>query len=470
LLMFDVNTSVAIVSKNNNDTRNDQQRRRRLATTTTTDETLTVKEEDKFVTKTKEKNFPLFSVSDIITLIGPTSFPKPIYLFQDTNDDDNTIVTNIQPISGEHRKNQDAIFVFAAEYTFQTYILFLMTLYETGYTGDVVVGISSMDYEEETIRELTEYWEEDDESEMRVIVYVVKYHCYNLEGEEKNSHKGGMRVCQCNNLFASRNKNKNNELTPLLDKRHGRTAQTIRYELYWIWSEYYSPHNWILLIDARDTIFQETPFGRVPRKITKAINDDKDNNDDEDGGILIFFGENTDATSLGKSKHNRRWLQLAYGDHVANAFINKPTICSGSTMGEQTAIEMYLRAQVSESDESRTVIFGADQGFHNYLYYSNKLSNAKTIKQIIVQDQGLGIVNNMGALRDKDLSQWGNGKIIQKSKSENIILNWDGTISPIVHQYDRHKELSAWWHRVKFAQFKNQWNKMKQNRKEQINR
>ena len=498
---------------NSNNNNNDiiRQRRRLTATKTTTKTTTS----DDYEIKAKEDHYPLFSVSDSITPIGPSVFPKPTYVFHNydhnnNNDEDKDegededhrenenenidneteIVTYIKPISGVHRPNQDAVFVFAAEYSFETYILFLMTLFETGYTGDVVVGISIMDWEQKDIREILEYWnnnssnlnsnsnngDNDDEKSigMNIIVYVVPYHCYNLEGEELKSHKGGMRVCQCHNLFGSRSSSSsssNNKelLTPLLDKRHGRTAQTIRYEIYWIWSEYYSPHNWILLIDARDTIFQETPFGRVPRqKRTTTTDDDDDDDNDDGGGSLIFFGENVDATSLGKSKYNRKWLQLAYGDVVADAFSMKPTICSGSTMGEQIAIEMYLRAMVGESDESKTVIFGADQGFHNYLYYSNKLVNTKAIKQILVQDQGFGIINNMGALRDKELSLWGNGKIVQQeqsSSSKNIILNWDGTISPIVHQYDRHKELSQWWHKVRFNQFKDQWRKMKQDKK-----
>lgn len=212
-----------------------------------------------------------------------------------------------------------------------------MTLYETGYKGDVVVGVSTMDWKDKQIRDFLEYWKNDDNNDeapssndkMRVIVYIVKYHCYNLEGEEKESHKGGMRVCQCHNLFAHRNNTddqqqqqqqehqlkqnplldlrhgRNNtddqqrqqeqkhQLKPLLDIRHGRTAQTIRYELYWIWSEYYSSNSWILLIDARDTIFQQEPFRRVPRKSTTIIND-VDNDDDDGGGskLDIFLGHN----------------------------------------------------------------------------------------------------------------------------------------------------------------------------------
>ncbi len=412
-------------------------------------------EEDDFVKKSTKDHFPLFQASDTYSVIGPSVFPKPTYMYEVEEDTElkieEKIVTVLQPTSGQHRPNQDSVFVFAAEYGFETYVLFFMTLFETGYKGDVVVGISRMDWEKREIREFLEYWKNtDNKDEMTVVVYVVPYHCYNLEGEIQESHKGGMRVCQCHNMFGRKNQ-QTGEITPLLDRRHGRTAQTIRYELYWIWSEHYDPTSWILLIDARDTIFQETPFVRVPRRKTA-----------DEGGTLIFFGENADATSLGISKYNRRWLILAYGEAVADAFKDKPTICSGSTMGEQSSIDAYLRAEVAESDESKTVIFGADQGFHNYLYYSNKLANAKDIGRILVQDQGLGIVNNMGALRDKPLSEWGNGKIVEQTDNNGYtIYNWDGTVSPVVHQYDRHKELSKWFHKVKFEGFKRQWKQMK---------
>ena len=49
---------------------------------------------------------------------------------------------------------------------------------------------------------------------------------------------------------------------------------------------------------------------------------------------------------------------------------------------------------------------GADQEFHNYLYYSNKLVNVAAISSITVLAQGKGSINNVGALRTK---LWQNG-------------------------------------------------------------
>ena len=112
-------------------------------------------------------------------------------------------------------------------------------------------------------------------------------------------------------------------------------------------------------------------------------------------------------------------------------------------MGEQVAIETYLRAMVQESDETGTKLMGADQGFHNYLYYSNKLASAETIRAIVVFDQGRGAINNLGAMRTAPLEEWGNGHLVEVvSNTSMTVLNWDGKPSPVVHQFDRHKVLS----------------------------
>ena len=115
-----------------------------------------------------------------------------------------------------------------------------------------------------------------------------------------------------------------------------------------------------MLLDARDSYFQSNPFSNLPRHNPSSEDDSK-----PDSGLLYMFGENAEATRLGKSRKNRNWLQRGYGDAVVEALKDKPTICSGSTMGEQIAVETYLRAMVNEHDESHTRMTGSDQGFHN---------------------------------------------------------------------------------------------------------
>ena len=140
---------------------------------------------------------------------------------------------------------------------------------------------------------------------------------------------------------------------------------------------------------------------------------------------------------------------------MVGAMEQKPTICSGSTMGEQVAIETYLRSMVGESDETGTKLMGADQGFHNYLYYSNKLGNAKTIRGIAVFDQGRGAINNLGAMRKAPLELWGNRKILDyRSDTNMVVRNWDGSVSPVVHQFDRHPILSKYVYKYQTGLFR----------------
>mmetsp|Transcript_51188 Transcript_51188/g.123577 ORF Transcript_51188/g.123577 Transcript_51188/m.123577 type:complete len:620 (+) Transcript_51188:203-2062(+) len=440
-----------------------------------------------FLNETLHVHLPLFEVVDSIKAIGPTEFPKPTYMYHSkgvatssegltthTIGPEDDIVTYITPVSGTHRPEQDAVFIFAAEYPLANYILFLSTLrLEAKFDGDIVMAISPIDWEDKKIREYLE------SGHPNVIVYVVKYTCFNAEGVDVASSKGGIRVCLCHNLYGKRPKNSSklsssSTIIPLPDVRHPRTVQNSRYELYWIWATMYNPTSWIMLIDARDTIFASNPFDHVPRRQPDNDEDDKrrtiehqHQKERDEGGLLLFFGENVEATRLGQSRHNRKWLTNAYGNEVAEALREKPTICSGSTMGEQQAVDTYLRAMVGESDETQTVLAGSDQGFHNYLYYSCKLLNALSIREIIVQDQGFGIINNMGALRTKDLNEWGNGKILEivtepgddKKVVARNVRNWDGTLSPVVHQFDRHKILTGWWYKTKSSEYRDLWMK-----------
>jgi hypothetical protein len=100
---------------------------------------------------------------------------------------------------------------------------------------------------------------------------------------------------------------------------------------------------------------------------------------------------------------------------------------------------------------------------HNYLYYSNKLAHAKTIHSILVQDQGSAIINNLGALRTKELGKWGNVKLVEQQSQKsgglaNIrVLNWNGEPSPVVHQFDCHQLLSKYWYQTKTSEYRAKW-------------
>jgi hypothetical protein len=151
-------------------------------------------------------------------------------------------------------------------------------------------------------------------------------------------------------------------------------------------------------------------------------------------------------------------LETVTASRVLDALREKPTICSGSTMGEAVAIEQYLRAEINEKDETEIRTSWIRSGFHNYLYYTHKLANVDAIRSLTVWIQGRGIINNLGALRKKPLVEWRN-----YNTTTHDVINWDGTLSPVVHQWDRDKDLHHYLFRIKFRELDEKWaNKKKQ--------
>ena len=401
-------------------------------------------ESDADYQKRLDSHAALFHHSDDIEALGPNVFPKPTdHAKHAIANNEEDIFPYMKPYFGSHRPDKDAVFAFAAEYGLGNYVCFVQSLRNTGFDGDIVLSVSPLDVENKRV------WSYLKEVP-GIVIYVPKLVCYNYEMEQVASAKGGMRTCQCDDLYGHR-PHGSTTLQPLKDPRPPRTIATTRYEIYWIMVQNYHPHSWILLVDARDTYFQSDPFAPVPRQTDPTAK----------SGLLYFFGENAEATRLGKSKTNNKWLRTAYGEIVGNHMADKPTICSGASMGEQVALETYTRAMVAESDDTGTVLMGADQGFHNFLYYSHKFKNADQIHDIVLFDQGTGIVNNMGALRTKPLEEWGNGKIVREFEEDGRtryeVLNWDGTLTPVVHQFDRHKKLSDYFFKTKTDEMIAEW-------------
>uniref|UniRef100_A0A7S4ELX4 Nucleotide-diphospho-sugar transferase domain-containing protein n=1 Tax=Pseudo-nitzschia australis TaxID=44445 RepID=A0A7S4ELX4_9STRA len=360
----------------------------------------------------------LFEISHEIEVSSPSFFPKPTYPL---NDPDAVVV--VEPQIGQHRPEQDAVMAYAEGYTVEYYMCFIETLRATGFDGDIVFATSEYDLLKPNVLEYLKM-------QKNLVVYIHKLDCFEADGltPSKRIEKRGaadvFQMCLLNDVYGKKDKD-GKVIETAKDPRIGRVVATLRYEWYWIWAQHYNPDSWIMLVDARDSIFQTNPFKDLPR---------------QQNGLLYFFGENAEATRIGKSTKNRNWILRSYGLDVLNALTNKPTICSGSTMGEQIAIETYLKALVNEWDETDIKMTGADQGFHNYLYYSGKLANSQNITKLVVWEQGKGIINNLGALRTKPFWEWG----FYNNKTKQV-YNWDGTLSPVAHQWDRDKDMHTYY-------------------------
>jgi len=348
---------------------------------------------------------------------------------------DTTIL--LKPTFGSHRPSSDAILVFAEGYDLSIYLAFVESLVNTGYSGDVVFSISNEEKLKPGVKEYLQS-KNSDTGGVNIVAYEVNWTCFKQSGEAASGSNEGINHCKMNDAFGDASGN------PISDPREPRPVATARYELYWMWSLQYSKESWLMLIDARDVWFQLHPFQELMARGKVS-------------GELHLFGENADVVKIGTSRYNRSWLITAYGEKAVSPYFKEPVICSGSTIGNQDAIETYLRAMVAEYDATLCKSKGCDQGFHNYLYYSGKLgtvdngSNAEGISKVIVHEQGKGIINNLGALRTKPLKEWG-----LYNAEKQLVLNWDGTTSAVAHQYDRDKEVNIMV-KGKKRQFNQQW-------------
>jgi hypothetical protein len=377
----------------------------------------------------------LFVYSDEVRVLGPSTFPKP------TDKLPNGAVPIVTPIHGEHRPDHDAILAYAEGYDIVWYLSFVESLKATGFQGDLVFAIA-----EESIRSkgIFEYLS----AQPFLIIYSIKMDCFDTDlttpASRRVKDKSGtldiFQMCLLNGVYGWKDE-QGDVIEAAKDPRIGRVVATLRYEWYWIWTQKYFPNSWLMVLDARDSFFQLDPFANLTRSTDKTK------------GKLWFFGENANATRLGKSTKNANWLRNGYGQSFLNHVRDKPTICSGSTMGEQVAIEEYLRAIISEDDETPVRMTGSDQGFHNYLYYSNKLRNVRAIDSLKVWEQGKGLINNLGALRIKTLEDWG----IYNPQTHQV-FNWDGSLSAVAHQWDRDNHLHNYRVRTLMIELKHWWN------------
>ena len=130
---------------------------------------------------------------------------------------------------------------------------------------------------------------------------------------------------------------------------------------------------------------------------------------------------------------------------------------------------------IEEFDDTQCQLDGCDQGLHNYLLYSGKLmlnatqtttinitdsatdklavkivelksDSSHRIQRIEFYTQGYGTVNTLGlfcgfrkrgSLRSSGLLR------DDKDKIAPLVLNWDGPVSPVIHQIDRCSEIST---------------------------
>jgi hypothetical protein len=185
-----------------------------------------------------------------------------------------------------------------------------------------------------------------------------------------------------------------------------------RYYEYWKFlTSVHGEFDRVLLADTRDVVFQADPF-QWPIRTPLAV-----------------FGEGA-HTPVNGEPCNKGWIEYLYGESGLDSIRHKQILCSGTTMGTLTGIIDYLEIMIDEAFSRTDKIIGpggVDQGMHIWLFWNGRLP-AATLFQT-----GEGPVATL---------HLENPESFQFDRSGNL-LNRDGSIVPIVHQYDRHPQLRA---------------------------
>lgn len=166
----------------------------------------------------------------------------------------------------------------------------------------------------------------------------------------------------------------------------------------------------VLLTDVRDVFFQRDPFALPIAP-----------------GLHCFL--ETPRQIIGKCRFNKKMVESALGTEVLQKIGDNVVSCAGTVMGDPVNILSYLRTMIETFGLCRDIDGGNDQGIHNYLIYTGQLPNAA----LIPNDAGL--IYTAGFVPYDEIL----------FNENNEVIHADGSVVPVVHQYDRHPKLIAFF-------------------------
>lgn len=169
---------------------------------------------------------------------------------------------------------------------------------------------------------------------------------------------------------------------------------------------------YILMCDGRDVLFQRN---------IESFEYDHD----------LYFAEEPICHSE-CPLYNSRWvkaIESLTGEPCFNYIKDKKALCSGTTLGNFSSIQLYLDMMVGIINKynMNTCHHGQDQGNHNYLYYTNKFPKEMKIK--LVQNKDV-LFNTIGAalsLKKYNMNSYviKNGQIYDKENLSYVVHQWD---------------------------------------------
>lgn len=174
-------------------------------------------------------------------------------------------------------------------------------------------------------------------------------------------------------------------------------------------------YNRVFLTDLRDVFFQTNPFSHEDLM-----------------GLSLYYDADL---RLGDEPINTGWFKSAFGEDIYDRYKGERITCSGTTMGGTSSIVDYLRAMCCVMVNVLPQIvgqLGVDQSIHNYLIWKNILKNFHIFENFS---------HNVATLKNEPSTSL-------KFDSAGRLLNNDGSLVPVLHQYDFHSPLVALRHKL----------------------
>ena len=290
-------------------------------------------------------------------------------------------------------------------YSFEQLRPFVASLRETGYDGDVCLFYADTD--ERTLAALSEYgvelvpfkYEPLNLLSKRVYPYAIMNRLLKLP--RANELYAGLVGLAASVRGGDRAVNRYRIAARFLN------VYCVRFPLYYVHlAQNAGRYANVLISDVRDVIFQRDPF-------------DFDLGDE----VCVFLEDGRDR--IRDCRFNTAWLDLGFGPGAVEEVGDNLVSCSGVTLGSYRAMMHYLEVMNEHLMRLKSHPNGMDQGVHNYVLYKERL------KGVRVFANGRGPVLTMGKTTDRPTPFDERGRV----------LNDDGTVPGVLHQYDRHIEL-----------------------------
>ena len=183
------------------------------------------------------------------------------------------------------------------------------------------------------------------------------------------------------------------------------SAINIRWKMYIDFlNEKKGEYNLIISIDIRDSIFQKDVFSYYEN-------------------FKPFLGVAVEDGTLNETVNRKRIIDFV-GEEKHKVIENERIICVGTIWG--TSDKFYEFSRLFWKNLMAN-INSKEQGIANYLFYYEKINN-----DCLIMSDNFGPIMTIGLTHRKNISL----------DSKDNIINFNGEVAAVVHQYDRKLDIS----------------------------